>query len=239
MSYKGQGDVFDIGGHPTFAGEHRTGKDYAMQFSNTSAVDQVVAIAPALMLGLSTAAIMRKVTGIDAFLTKDGSFEDSEGADIKALADPDGGVTGAITAKSLGSSGTIDYMLNFVAHNPSRIVRMNLQSDNKDQFSTVIEQAIISPFVRANSDMQINLRDHVSSDQFQSDRAEIALLAEGKVLTLAPDAVILLTLKANSSLQVNWDIGAVASSSYNFRRRSAIAHANINNEDGGPFQAKR
>ncbi|WP_123776030.1 hypothetical protein [Brumimicrobium aurantiacum] len=194
---------------------------------NTSAVDKVVAFSPALMLGMTTSALKGKVAGIDGFITKDGAIESDEGTAITGLADPDGGTSGVLTSSSMNSASPIEYMMNYVASNPTRVVRMNLQSNQKEQFSTVIEQSVISPFERSNGAMSINLRDYVTAGQFQNDRVEIPLLAKGKVLTLASDVVILFKLKANSAMQINWDIGVGFSASHILRRRGAIANAHI------------
>src|SRR5690554_6910876 len=235
--YTGEGDIFDFQGVKSFEQEHQTGKDYGLEFVNTSKQDKVIAFAPALMLGLPMKTIDAKVAGIDAYITKDGGIESRDG-DVTGLPDPDGGSTGALTSQSLNAASPIEYMLNYVANSPHRVVRMNLQSNEKQQFATVIEQHIISPFKRSNGNMTINLRDHVSSDQFQEDRVEIPLLSNARVLTLASDSVIVLKLKANSSLQVNWDMGAGFQASHILRKRAAYAHSLINAKHNGPLQSK-
>jgi hypothetical protein len=236
--YKGQGDIFNFNGGGSFIGEHQTGMEFGMELRNTSSLDKFVAFAPGLSLGLSASAIALKIPGIDAFITKDGAMENVEGSAVTGLADPDGGTSGALSANSLIASNPLQSMLNFVAINPHRIVRMNLQSNQPDQFATTVEQSTLNPFKRSNGTMSINLRNQVNADQFQKDRAEIPLLAKGSVLTLATDVVIVFKLKANSSMQMNWDIGASFSASHILRYRAGLAQANISAEYNGSLQTK-
>lgn len=239
MSYLGHGDVFDFGGQQSFVGEHVTGKEFGMELVNTSAVDKVIAISPAILAGMTGAAILGKISGIDGFVTQDGKVQTPAGADLDGLDDGKAGTTGYVEAASLDSENPLDYLLNYAAFNPIRVVRMNLQSNQKDQFSEKIKQRTINPFSSTNSEMSINLRSYVGADQFQEDRTEIPLLKENKVLTLSFDSVIFVKLRANSRFQINMDMGVGFNPAHTLRKRAAIAQTNIAMNNGGSVQTKK
>ena len=181
--YVGKGDVFDYGNQKSFVGEHATNREFAFELTNTSSVDKIIAISPAVTSGMSPKAIAKKIAGIDGYVTKDGLVEDVDGEDLDGLPDNGEGTTGAIKCNSLDAENPIDYALLYASVNPFRIVNLELQSNQKSQFSTKIEQRTLNPFSSSNAEMNINLRSFVGADQYQEDRVEIPLLKENRVLT--------------------------------------------------------
>lgn len=235
--YIGEGDVFDFSNQRSFAGEHITGLEYGIRFTNTSINDQTIAIAPALLLGLPVSVIGNKTAGIDGYLQGDGVLTNSDGSgDLDGLADDSAGTTGSVTANSLDAENPLDFLLHFAAINPIRMVRLKLNSNQKSQFATKIEQRILSPFKSANKEMSINLSNFVNADQFQDDRTELKLLKNNSVLTLAYDTVIYFKLRGLSDFEWNCDIGVMYNIAHTLRKRAAIGQANVNATMGGSLQ---
>jgi len=235
-TYTGEGDVFDFSNQRSFAGEHITGLEYGIRFTNTSNADKTVAIAPALMLGLPISVIAAKTSGIDGYVTGEGVLVNAGGESLNTLPDGEAGNTGALEIGSLDGENPIDFLLHFAAVNPIRMVRLELQSDQKSQFTTKIEQRMLTPFKSANSEMSINLRKFVDANQFQEDRTEVKLLKNNSVLTLAYDTVIYFKLRALSSFEWNVDIGVIYNLAHTLRKRAAIGHRTLQTAMGGSLQ---
>ena len=235
--YIGEGDVFDFSNQRSFAGEHITGLEYGIRFTNTSINDQTIAISPALLHGLPVSVVANKTSGIDGYLQGEGVLTNSDGSDdLDGLADDSAGTSGSVTATSLDGENPLDFLLHFAAINPIRMVRLELQSDQKSQFTTKIEQRTLTPFKSANKELSINLRKFVSADQFQDDRTEVKLLKNNSVLTLAYDTVIYFKLRGLSKFEWNIDIGVMYNIAHTLRKRAAIAHANLSATMAGSLQ---
>lgn len=239
-SYIGKGDTFSFGKGGSFAGEHVSGRDFGIKFTNTSSQDKVIALSPAVLFGMPIPDLVSKVSGIDGWVTEDGTLADADGSrTLSGLPDRAAGTTGAVTANSLDSQNTIDFLLSYAAVNPVRVVRLELNSTKKGQFSNRIEQRIITPFSTTNEDLSIPLRKYVDADQFQEDRTEIPLIKEGKELCLSFDSVIYFKLAADSEFEVNMDLGAIDNGAENLRTRARIAHRNIVAARGASVQTRK
>lgn len=237
--YIGFLDRFSFGRGKHFGEEDSTGKKFDLRLTNTSAADKVIGFSPALLAGLPVADLNKKVSNVDGWVLKDGLVATKDGAgELTGLADPNGGNTGEVRAESQSSENTLDLLLLYCFSNPARIVRMDMNSEKDSQFSTKIEQRIINPFQSANGELSISLRNFVSSDQFQSDKAEILLIKHNIELMFAPDTVIYLTVKKNNVFEINMDFGAIDNSAFDLRRRASFAHSNIRRRGLGVQQTK-
>lgn len=232
-NYLGKGDIFDYGkGQMTFAGEIATGNKYGLKFVNSGSATKVVGIAPAVLLGLAPAVVDAKVSGIDTYLDGDGDL-------LTGLDETGGGTSGKVTATTLESENPTDLLLHLANFHPARIVRMQLNSDQKGQFSQTISQRVITPYKKNDvAELDLSLRDYVDANQFQSDRTEVPLLRDNNVLMFAPDTIIMIPVVGDSTLEINFSIGAQNNPSHTLRKRAAAAHRNIVLKRGGSIQRK-
>lgn len=230
QKYIGEGDIFNLGNYENFAGEHVTGNNYGLKLVNNSEESKVVALCPLVLMGLATSVVNGKVSGIDGYITADGDV-------ITGLDDGEGGTTAKITAESIESENPLQYLLTQAAFAPFRIVRLELNSDQKAQFSEKISQRVITPFKKTDiHELDINLRKYVKADQYQSDRTDVPLLRDNSVLTLGIDTVIYFKVLANSIMEINMDIGAINNPTHTLRTRGAIAQKNVVMINRGPLQ---
>lgn len=202
VPYIGKGDMFEFGNGSSFASEKQSGREFAFTIKNASTTaDKVVVLSRALYTAI--AALKKKFANADVLL-KDGTVGD-------------------ITVEAHDPNNTLDEFIKYCQYNPTRIVHLALDSNDKKNFNFNIEHYQgVTPFEEASKEI-INLRKFVTANQFQTDRVDIDLLANGTPLEQSSESVTLLKIAKNSELTVVATIGARASLPAHLRNRAEIA----------------
>lgn len=203
IAYTGKGDMIQFGASQSFAGEKITGNEYGFDIVNAGLADKVIAIS----LGdYATLTELSKKYSADAIITDGVLVDDTD-----------------ITVTAHDSKNPIEQFLSYTKKNPTRVVALALDSDDKSNFLKNIEMHTgVCPW-ESSKETSINLRKFVSASQNQVDRTEIDLLANGTPLEFSHESVILVKVVAGSRLTFNMTIGGKISLPSHLRNRSQLA----------------
>ena len=216
-NYEGEDDYegleFDFGGasKQSFFNEKQTNQFYKFKLSNkgASAVDRVIAISFAQF----TAEAQMATAGI----TVDGLLKD--GAVI-----PGALVAEQVTATPADPKSTINQFLAWCKLNPTRVVGMTIDSDDPNQFETLIEVSQWSPFRRLGSDFIIDVSEYYRVYQQSAKKIEMDLIPKDHVFQIDNNNIVLFMLKAGREVNITLKIGAINNQAGKLKKAAKSRH---------------
>lgn len=219
MNYEGadlpevgyEGDEFEFGGGDGFATEANADQSFQFTLENkgASAVAREVALWP----GMFTAEADLNTAGypVDGIL-RDGGVIPGAAADAQ------------ITATSGNPTRTINAMIDFMRKNPSRLIAMTIQSDDPDQFDSILNLAQYSPFKDLGKSF-IRLQDFYDPDQFSSKKIEMNLLKTGQAFQFDDQAIATLKILAGRKVTFTFFFGAINNQAKKLSKRARRFHS--------------
>jgi hypothetical protein len=209
------------GGAKTFIDEERGSINASMTLTNNAASTDVV-----IAIGNVTDSIYADAAEAIAALGADYLLSDGTIATVETDKD--------ITAVSNDADRTIDQLIKYIGKNPTRIVRLDLESTdlsgNADtsNYAQSIKSAWTSPFVKPVEKF-LQLRKFQSGNKFQPQFAEVNFLKEGFEVILSNEHFFVFTLKASTEFTMTWEIGMQDSKAQRFYRQVKAADSALAN----------
>lgn len=187
------------GGAKTFIDEERGSITASMTLTNNSASTDVT-----LAFGNLSRSIYADLSEATAALGFD--YMVTDGTIVTVETDK------TITGTSNDTDRTIAQLLKYIGENPTRMLRLQLESeatdgaDDTSNYAQSLKQTFVSPFVKP-IEKNLPLRQFLSGDKFQKRYVDINFAKEGFPVIFSNEHFFILKLKAGTSLNLTWEIG--------------------------------